>query len=192
LSRAKGFFWERFVELSKWKSTMKSKSLILILMSLFASSNLPAQNPNFLKNANENAPVYCTRKILISQAPKKVWEVLTQIDGWPNWQNEINHSTLQGGLKPGSSFVWKTGGATIHSILHTVEPYSAFGWTGKTHGIQAIHNWNLREINGQTEVSVEESMQGFWAGLLKKSFNKNLSRGMEAWLQKLKAECERN
>lgn len=55
----------------------------------------------------------------------------------------------------------------------------------------AIHNWTLTEIDGQTKVSVDESMDGFFAKLLKKSFNKNLENGMQKWLDLLKQECEK-
>ncbi|WP_194972588.1 SRPBCC family protein [Aquiflexum lacus] len=85
----------------------------------------------------------------------------------------------------------KTGGAKIHSMLHTVEPCKNFGWTGKTFGMFAIHNWTLTELNGQTIVSVDESMKGLLAKLLKRSFNKNLEKGMQNWLDLLKQECEK-
>jgi len=55
----------------------------------------------------------------------------------------------------------------------------------------AIHNWTLTETNGQTLVSVDESMEGFFAKLFKKSFNKNLEKGMLNWLALLKKECEK-
>jgi hypothetical protein len=55
----------------------------------------------------------------------------------------------------------------------------------------AIHNWTLKEINGQTEVKVDESLEGFLTVLFKKSFNRNLEKGMTNWLAFLKQECER-
>ena len=116
---------------------------------------------------------------------------MTNINNWANWQTDISKSKLNGKLKSETTFDWKTGGAKIHSTLHTVEPFKHFGWTGKTFGIFAIHNWTLTETNGQTKVSVDESMEGFFAKLLKKSFNKNLEKGMQNWLDLLKKECEK-
>lgn len=116
---------------------------------------------------------------------------MTNIDQWANWQTDISKSKLNGSLKPNTTFDWKAGGAKIHSTLHTVEPYKQFGWTGKTFGMYAIHNWTLTEENGQTKVSVDESMEGFLAGLFKKSFNKNLEKGMQTWLVLLKKESEK-
>ena len=55
----------------------------------------------------------------------------------------------------------------------------------------AIHNWTLTEVPGGTQVSVDETMEGFLAGLFKSSFNKNLASGMQRWLELLKTESEK-
>lgn len=144
-----------------------------------------------MKSINNNAPVKCTKTITINASSEKVWTVMTNINNWADWQTEISNPKLNGDLKTETTFDWKTGGAKIHSILHTVVPYKKFGWTGKTFGMFAVHNWTLTEVNRTTQVSVEESMEGFLAALLKKSFNKNLAKGMQTWLDLLKKESER-
>lgn len=154
------------------------------------AAGLFAQNNSKMKSINENAPVKCSKTITINANTEKVWQVMTDIDNWANWQTDISKPKLNGELKPETTFDWKTGGAKIHSTLHTVEPFNDFGWTGKTFGMFAIHNWTLTENNGQTTVSVDESMEGFFAKFLKKSFNKNLEKGMQTWLELLKKECE--
>ncbi len=143
-----------------------------------------------MKSINNNAPVKCSKTITINARSKRVWEVLTNINNWANWQTDISIPKLQGELKQGTTFVWKTGGVKINSTLHTVNPYKQFGWTGKTFGMFAIHNWALTENDGKTIVTVEESMEGFFAILLKKPFNKNLEKGMQRWLALLKTACE--
>ena len=143
-----------------------------------------------MKNINNNAPVKCSKTITINASSEKVWAVISNIDNWANWQTDISNPKLNGELKAGTTFDWKTGGATIHSTLHTVEPFKNLGWTGKALGAFAIHNWTLMETKGQTKVFVEESMEGFLAGLFKKSFNKNLENQMQKWLDLLNQECE--
>lgn len=146
-----------------------------------------AQNESKMKKqTNLLAPVKCSKIILINAPAKKVWSVLTDINNWGNWQSEITQPQLNGPLQEGTQFVWKTGGANIHSTLHTVSPYEAFGWTGNTFGMHAVHNWSLSGQNGATLVTVNESMQGILARIFKKSFNKNLERGMAHWLDALK------
>jgi uncharacterized protein YndB with AHSA1/START domain len=189
---SEGFAFELiFALLIKQKRAMLTKSIFLIAMGFVVSASSSAQNNLKMKSINNNAPVKCSKTITINANSEKVWSIMTNINKWATWQTEIKNPKLNGELKPETTFDWKTGGAKIHSTLHTVEPYRQFGWTGKTFGIFAIHNWRLTEINGQTTVSVDESMEGFFAKLLKKSFNKNLEKGMQIWLDLLKKECEK-
>lgn len=148
------------------------------------------QNNVGMQSINHQAPVQCTKTILIKAQPEKVWSILTDINHWADWQTDISQPKLNGALQPNATFVWKTGGAKINSTLHTVAPFSKFGWTGRTFGLHAIHNWSITEVGGNTQVAVEESMEGFLAGLLKKNFNKNLEKGMVHWLELLKKASE--
>ncbi len=152
---------------------------------------LNSQNLKTMKNINQKAPVKCSKSITINSNSQKVWDIMTNINNWATWQSDISNPRLNGELKPETTFDWKTGGAKIHSTLHTVEINKNFGWTGKTFGMFAIHNWSLIEKDGQTQVFVDESMEGLLAKLLKKSFNKNLENGMQNWLDLLKKECEK-
>lgn len=144
-----------------------------------------------MKSINHNAPVKCSKQITIDASREKVWAVLTDINHWADWQTDIRNPKLNGALKPGTTFEWKTGGVKIASTLHTVEPYVHFGWTGKTFGMFAIHNWTLSENKGQTTVLVDESMEGLLARIFKASFIQNLEKGMQNWLELLKRQCEK-
>jgi uncharacterized protein YndB with AHSA1/START domain len=143
-----------------------------------------------MKSMNNNAPVTCTRSITINADAEKVWKVLTDINNWPNWQKDISMSKIKGELQPGTTFAWKSGGVKIQSKLHTVISNEKFGWTGKTMGIFAIHNWSLFHKDGKTMVIVEESMEGFLAKVFRKSLTQNLETGMQKWLDFLKQKCE--
>lgn len=149
-----------------------------------------AQNDSIMKAVNNNAPVFSTKTILINAKPEQVWTVLTNIDQWNTWLTAVTESKLNGSLQPNTTFDWKVDGMKIHSKLHSVEPFSKFGWTGKVYGIYAIHNWSFKEVNGSTEVIVSESMDGFLAKLFKKNFNKTLEKSMIESLERLKQTCE--
>jgi len=144
-----------------------------------------------MRSINNKAPVRRSKTIIINASSEKVWKVITGIDKWATWQTDISKSKLNGELKPETTFDWISGGAKIHSTLHTVDPFINLGWTGKAIGIYAIHNWQLSEKNGKTTVTVDESMEGFFAKLFKKTFNRSLEKGMQTWLGLLKQECEK-
>lgn len=145
-----------------------------------------------MKSINQNAPVKCSKTISINTSPENVWNTLTNIDLWSNWQSDITKPKLKGELKSNSTFVWTSGGATIHSTLQAVDPLNQLAWTGKTLGIFAIHIWTLTKSNNQTQVAVDESMEGFLVKLFKNFFNKNLDKSLQTWLNLLKKECEKN
>lgn len=143
-----------------------------------------------MKAIHENAPVLAKMSIRIQASPDKVWQVLSNVNAWPQWQSDISKAEMQGKLQAGSTFIWKSNGAIIKSTLHTVQAPNTLGWTGKSLGINAIHNWYLIADQEYCLVKVEESMEGLLAWLLKGMMNRNLEKGMRNWLELLKKVCE--
>lgn len=140
---------------------------------------------------NDDAPVVERQEVFINASPDRVWEVLTDIDNWPEWQSSVTKAQLKESLSEGSIFKWKAGGVKFTSRLHTVKVASEVGWTGKTFGASAVHNWYFYPQDSGTLVKVEESLQGILPSLFKKKFQKDLGTGMKKNLQELKAEAER-
>lgn len=139
---------------------------------------------------NLKAPVFQANEILIQASPEHVWAVLADINQWPNWNPKISRASLEGQVEVGAKFQWKVNGASIRSVLHTVEPQKAFGWSGVTFGGSAIHNWYLESKNGHTLVKVEESMEGWLVALFKNKMNKDLAGDILFWLEQLKTRSE--
>src|ERR1700722_12092670 len=65
----------------------------------------------------EDAAVKASSEITIHASPENVWHILTDIDNWPKWQSTISASKISGPLKPGTAFVWTTGGTQIKSRI---------------------------------------------------------------------------
>jgi hypothetical protein len=140
---------------------------------------------------NTKAPVNAKQKIKIYASATKVWSILTEINNWPNWQSSVKKAHLETPLQEGSGFIWSAGGVTLKSKIHTCEPFHAFGWTGKTIGVSAIHNWLLESEKDGTTVSVEETLEGFFPFILKKKFQNILEHSMSKNLQELKIASEK-
>lgn len=148
------------------------------------------QNQEKMKINNE-APVVQKNEIDINATPEKIWKILTNIENWDEWNNRIKKPILLEELKAGTTFSWKTGGSKINSRVHTVLPKKEFGWTGKTFGATAIHNWYLEPNENGTKVRVEESMEGWIINLMKNKMNEKLAGDLEYWLEQLKEESEK-
>lgn len=140
---------------------------------------------------NEKAPVVAKQQIGINAPVETVWTILTSINDWPKWQSAITRAQLKGSVEEGTEFIWKSAGINFTSKIHTCQPYQFFGWTGKTIGASAIHNWIFKQLGETTLITVEESMQGFFPSLLTKKFQKNLEEGIRKSLEELKSASEK-
>jgi uncharacterized protein YndB with AHSA1/START domain len=141
---------------------------------------------------NQNAPVKSRGELIIHAPIEKLWHVLTDIDHWPSWQSAVTESKLSGSLAEGTIFRWKAGGLSFVSKIHTIKPYHKFGWTGKTIGTSAIHNWFFEEHDGQTLLIVEECLEGFLPRLFRGYFQKMVEKGIQNNLRELQTAAERN
>ncbi len=142
------------------------------------------------KLIDTNAPLAARREIYIEAPIEKVWGIQTNINGWSQWQPDITSARLDGELKAGTVFRWKAKGLRIVSRLHTVERNRQIGWTGKSLGMSAIHNWMFEARGDITRVITEESLSG-WLTRLMKLFDPHfLEKSLEASLKILKAKVE--
>ncbi|MDX5446831.1 MAG: SRPBCC family protein [Bacteroidota bacterium] len=158
--------------------------------SAYIQQNLGHHSSEMNLSVNQEAPVVSNGKILIDAPVETVWTILSTIDEWPSWQSEVTEARILGDLEVDQAFLWKASGLSFKSTLHTVEPERRIGWTGKTTGAYAVHNWTLSRDGNQTLVVVEESLQGFFPRIFPGYFQKNLNGGIQNNLQELKKACE--
>lgn len=182
---------------------MKKTFYILLTLTLIITSFFYYENASFTKYIenpakkgtmnipiNENAPVQSKNQIEIEAPIDTVWKILTDINNWTKWQKAVSETEVLGKIEEGTLFIWKAGGLTFKSKIHTSRPATAFGWTGTTIGASAIHNWTFTKKDNNTIVVVEESLQGVFPKLFKNYFQKNLDNGMLTNLMELKAYSE--
>jgi uncharacterized protein YndB with AHSA1/START domain len=139
---------------------------------------------------NRKAPATAAGEIQIAAGPETVWDVLTDINGWPRWNADVKSARMEGPLAVGSTFRWKSGLASLTSTFQAVEPPSEIGWTGTTMSIKAVHVFRLEPRDGGTFVRSEESWEGFIASMLKGYSHKNIQSAISSILAGLKREAE--
>ena len=138
-----------------------------------------------------SSPVIGRSEIEIGAAPEVVWDVLTTIERWPDWNPAVKDVSMRGGLAQGSEFRWKAGPGTITSTLQRVEPPRVIAWTGNTLGIKAHHKYTLEPRDGRTLVRTEESYDGLVSRLFRRPLQKTLDQALSDGLRHLKTEAER-
>lgn len=165
-----------------------------ILLGAAATAIIIAQK--FSKKPASDTPdpdtlAHTDKTTRIMASPERVWQAMSQIDQWANWQPDISKAKLNGPLQPGSTFDWNANGMGIHSTLHTVTPQKAIGWSGEAFGGSSVHNWFLEPLaDGTTEVRVEESREGWMVSVLGPVLQKNLDKATDRWLQALREVAE--
>jgi carbon monoxide dehydrogenase subunit G len=142
--------------------------------------------------ADRDAPVNASGRITIAAPRELVWQVLTDLEGWPAWNPGVKSLAVSGPLAVGATFRWKAGPGTIRSKIEQCDAPSAIGWTGKTFGIRARHAWQLEtQDDDATAVTTQESWRGPVPTLLKGSLANTLSKALTAALQALSQESLR-
>jgi uncharacterized protein YndB with AHSA1/START domain len=137
------------------------------------------------------APVVAVGQIEIAAEREVVWDVLSGIRQWPNWNPDVKSVSMSDPVSEGSEFRWKAGPGTITSTLRSVEPPRRIAWSGKAFGLHALHVYALEARDRMTLVRTEESYSGFTAHLFRGRLQKALDNALESGLRHLKVEAER-
>jgi len=140
---------------------------------------------------NRAAPVVGASETEVAAVREVVWDILTGIEHWPNWNPDVKSVSMSGDLSAGSEFRWKAGPGTITSTLEHVEAPRRVAWSGKTLGLKAMHVYALEARNGATVVRTEESYDGLLARVFRARLQKTLDGALASGLRHLKTEAER-
>lgn len=139
---------------------------------------------------DRKAQALAFHSLRIEAPPSRVWKLLTDVPSWPSWGDSIRDVRVPHGIGVDQEFSWRTQGSKISSRIAVLAPEQEMTWTGVCSGgmARAVHRHRLREADGGTVVSAEESIAGFLLPLFYNSVK--LQQGMESWLAELKAAAE--
>ena len=142
---------------------------------------------------DDDAPVKAAADIEIEASPLLVWDVMTAVSRWPNWNPDVKSASIDGPVTPGKAFRWRVTAGSIKSTLKDVEQPRLLSWTGRMAplGIEAAHVWRLEARDGRTLVRTEESWNGRLVRFLSAPSRGILLSSIEKSLEHLKRECER-
>jgi len=137
-----------------------------------------------------NAPVAAASQIEIAADAATVWDVLANVERWPEWNKDVKSVALDGPIDVGSVFRWKTNAATITSTFKTLARPREIGWVGRALGITARHVWRLASADGRTIVRTSESFNGFLVRVFRMAFQRMLEETLDRGVLKLRTAVE--
>jgi uncharacterized protein YndB with AHSA1/START domain len=140
---------------------------------------------------NADAPVKAESSAEIPADAETLWDLVANVEHWPEWNPDVKSVTLDGGIQPGSIFRWKTRTGTIASTFQVVERPHALAWTGKALGLRAIHVWRFEQRGDTTLVTTAESFEGPVARLFRRTLQKTLDKALRGGLRMLTTAAEK-
>ena len=140
---------------------------------------------------DRDAPVIARHEIDIGAPLETVWQLPTNVNGWPAWQTDITAARLDWPFEPGSSFTWTTNGYfTVTSTIYAVAERARTLWGGANLGITGTHEWVYTQTPTGTHVATHESFSGQPVQADATGMQSALDKSLTAWLSHLKATAE--
>ena len=139
---------------------------------------------------DRKAPAIARGSIQIEASPETVWDIVSDIERWPEWNPDVTDAELHGSLAAGGTFTWKAGPGKIRSSLSEVDAPRRIAWTGKTLGISAVHTWVIEPTENGVELTTEESWSGLPVRLFPGSSQRTLDKAVSTGLHAAKQAAE--
>lgn len=137
-------------------------------------------------------------EIEIQATPDKVWQVLTSLDNYPEWNPFIHHAIGKAMVGEKVDITVKSGTKemTLHCTVVKVEPNKELCW--KYHVALPMlfsgeHSFIIEQVEGNKVRFIDrEIFTGFLVSSQTKDINTNSKQGFEAMDKALKARAEQN
>jgi uncharacterized protein YndB with AHSA1/START domain len=134
------------------------------------------------------------RTVQISVPPEKVWEVMVDIERWPEWTESIRSAELltAAGLGFGSEARLRVKGAPSKSLWRVTEftPGRSFTWESSQLGVRSVAT-HLVEPNGDgTKVTLRAELNGLLVTVLSPMFRSVSKNNLEMEADGLKRRAE--
>lgn len=136
------------------------------------------------------APVVSRTEIVIHAPLQAVWDLHTDVAGWPTWQSDIDDTQPRGPLAVGAVFGWQTAGLDITSTVAQFDSPRRVVWGGPAHGITGIHVWTFTPTADGVLVRTEESWDGEPVRAAVDALQAALDTSLQTWLRNLKRTAE--
>jgi hypothetical protein len=127
----------------------------------------------------------------VQAGPEKLWDILTNVQSWPEWQGTSYVKPVTSGpLREGSKYIIELGGFKWDITVTIAERPNRVCWMGRRTGIECVHDWEFHEKEGKTGAVTRESMYGWLLFLLYPAIKARLEKYDEKWLSDLKSIAE--
>lgn len=139
---------------------------------------------------NAKAPVVARCDVVIDAPLQRVWQLLTDISSWPDWQPDITAAASGRPLRTADTFRWTTAGLDIESTVYLLESPRRIIWGGTVHEITGIHLWTFDVVGSAVHVHTGQSWDGDPVLADVEGTRAALRESLATWLGHLKRAAE--
>ena len=137
---------------------------------------------------NENASIKDSHSVIINAPIAKVWEILIDIEKWPEWNNIVKEASIKDPVEIETPFSWYFNGVRFNSQIQAISEPNMLTWTGKSKLIKSAFVWQLENDDDQTIATFSASLQGTFTVLVNK--HQRVYNELMTWLENLKKSAE--
>jgi uncharacterized protein YndB with AHSA1/START domain len=142
----------------------------------------------------KKATFFLSNQIDIAAQPQRVWDILIDVDSWPEWYAGASNLRLKsatpGKLALNAELSWTIMDLDFVSTVKEFEPPYRLSWESRKSTIQGYHTWLLIPTATGTRVVTDESQFGILAWLQGIFVPTKLSKLHDASLAKVKERAE--
>lgn len=139
---------------------------------------------------NEDASIKDSHSIIINAPIDQVWNVLSDLSSWPEWNSLVKKVRHEGSAKTGDKFKWTFDGSNFSSEVQLMTAPTTLSWTGKSSWVKNIYVWQLESDDNQTIATLSTSLEGTFTVLVNK--HQKVYNDLIGWLDALKVRSEEN
>ena len=156
------------------------------------------------RTVDPDATIRYRTQAVVPAALQTIWDLQVDVARWPSWQRAVADVTVltEGPLRPQYQFLWTTPvpatevtpPTTLHitSTVQQLEDRACIRWSGPAMGEgvgidRGVHVWTFTEVQGGVLVSTEETWTGRQVDATPELSTTHLARGLQAWLEDLRA-----
>jgi len=146
------------------------------------------------KYSPEKTRVHIKNELEMDAKAEMAWAWLVRAPLWPTWYANSSNVVIEGGgpdLRAGSTFYWRTFGASLTSKVEEFEPLERLAWSARGSGIDAYHAWLIEPTPSGCQVLTEETQNG-WLVRVNSTLRPNHThRWHQTWLEGLRAQAQK-
>lgn len=123
---------------------------------------------------------------------QRVWEVWTDVERWPSWQDDVEYAQLEGGFEKGTVIWFKPRrGPKVRLELTEVQPPTRFVDVTRFPLARMVDAHELVDTGGELEIRNTLTMEGPLARVWRKLVGEGVARSLPEQTNRLVEQARR-